>query len=80
MLDELIEESVSMATDHERYRNIKDSFENYHQKLDLDNVILRLSNILTQDKEGVYKFYNRLMFKVAKKKALLNALENKLVV
>ena len=38
MLDGLIHESVSMATDHERYRNIKDSFDNYHQKLELDNV------------------------------------------
>jgi len=29
---------LTIATDYERYRNVRDSFDNYHHKLDLAEV------------------------------------------
>lgn len=39
LLGDLMEESISIATDYDKYHNIKDSFENYQQRLDYTNVL-----------------------------------------
>eukprot|EP00347_Sterkiella_histriomuscorum_P003840 403362740 len=68
LLRNLQDESVSMATDYDRFRTVRDSFDNYQHKLEL-----------LDDKEEVYKYFNRLMFKIKKKKTEFEKLSNKLV-